>query len=70
MIHGIQKLEITNASVHEALQEWLQKHVATGIEVEIKTWEIAPQGSVAYGETPKPSIKIEFQQVTKQEGIS
>jgi hypothetical protein len=68
MIHGLQKLELTNASVHEALQEWLQKHVAAGIEIEIKTWELVPPGNVPYGETPKPSVRVEFQQITKQEG--
>ena len=60
MIYGVQKMELTEASVAEALTDYLQKHLATGVTVTGLTWE-RTNGSAAYLPQPR-ALAIEFQQ--------
>lgn len=38
MIHGTQKIELTYQSVQEALTDYLQKHLTTGVTVKDLAW--------------------------------
>ncbi len=60
MIHGVQKIELTDASVAEALTDYLQKHFAAGITVTGLTWERTGNGN-AYFAQPR-ALAIEFLQ--------
>lgn len=58
-MHGLQKLTLTNASVREALEDYLRKHVAPDVDVTVKSWKTSNQG---YGST---DVEIEFEQQPK-----
>ena len=61
MIHGIQKIELTDASVTEALTDYLQKHFAAGITVTGLTWERSASPGAAYFSQPR-ALAVEFLQ--------
>lgn len=59
MIHGNTKLELTYESVLEAIQEWLDGHMASNVKVKIAKWSMASAPS--YGTAN--GINVEFTQV-------
>lgn len=54
---GTQTLHLCDASVNEALQDYINKHLATGITVKVEKWETCGSGYTA-------SIEATFEQVT------
>jgi len=57
MIHGPTKLELSYASVREALQDYVRKHVAIDVNVTILKWS-SPY--VVTAETQ--AVQLEFEQ--------
>ncbi len=55
MMHGIQKMQLTHASVHEALQDYLTKHM----EVKVRLLRWAKDPNSPYGQE---DVAIEFEQ--------
>jgi hypothetical protein len=66
MMHGTSKITLTNASVREALEDYLRKHTAVTVSINVKQWSVGASAPVAYGETPKPPIDVEFEQVQNE----
>lgn len=52
---GLHTLTMTKASVSEALQEYLQRHMAAGVVVQVKNWK----ATETYADA---SVSVEFQQ--------
>jgi hypothetical protein len=59
MIHGNTTMEITYESVLEAVQEWLDGHMANNVKLKIAKW--SSTASAVYG--TQPGIKVEFTQL-------
>lgn len=59
MMHGTTKMEVTYESVLEAVQEWLDGHMAGNVKLKVAKWESKP--SPNYGS--QPGISVEFTQV-------
>lgn len=57
MIHGPTKLELTYASVREALQDYVRKHVAEGVDVSILKW-----ASMYQSNPETQTVELEFEQ--------
>jgi hypothetical protein len=65
VIHGRQTIELTYASVAEALRDWLQKHLAEDVTVVLDEWVIP----TAY--TPKAqTLTVSFAQAAAPDGCN
>ena len=58
MIHGTAKTELSYESAREALEEWMQRHMAPSVKITLARWSMAPAPS--YGQSQ--GIVIEFTQ--------
>lgn len=54
---GTQTLQLCDASVNEALQDYINKHLAPGIAVKVSKWETCGSGYTA-------GIEATFEQIT------
>ena len=66
MMHGKQKLTLTKASVQEALQDYLQKHLGATVYGVVQDWNITPN---TYG-ADIGSIDVTFTQAEDKPGPS
>lgn len=58
MIHGTAKTELSYESAREALEEWMQKHMAPSVKITLAKWSMAAAPS--YGQSQ--GVVIEFTQ--------
>lgn len=63
MIHGTTKIELTYESVHEAIEEWLQQHLAIDVTIKLSKWSA---NNPQYG-SGSPTVSVEFAQVQSDE---
>lgn len=60
MLHGVHKLTLTKDSVSEALADFVQKHMASSVRIQVTAWKA--QGGGGYNAGVGESIELEFTQ--------
>lgn len=66
MLYGKQKIELSYQSVREALADYLAKHFAPGVVVEISAWETVSPPTGSYGAAPELITVIHFNQAEQK----
>jgi hypothetical protein len=61
---GVQKMELTHASVREAIEIYLQSHFGPAVAISLKKWAVVQPGT--YGDA-EPRVSVEFEQIQKPE---